>query len=71
MPLRVGASIPLVYCSTAPQTPREAKIDPELPESLNATQRQRKVHLLESGLSDHYVGLCFEGMRPPNPTLAS
>ncbi|HEY9100114.1 MAG TPA: XRE family transcriptional regulator [Thiobacillus sp.] len=39
----------------------EAKIDPELPESLNATQRQRKTHLLEQGLSDFYVGLCFEG----------
>lgn len=43
------------------RVPREAKIDPELPESLNATQRTRKAHLLESGLSDHYVGLCFEG----------
>jgi Zn-dependent peptidase ImmA (M78 family) len=40
---------------------REAKIDPELPESLNATQRQRKARLLELGLSDFYVGLCFEG----------
>jgi Zn-dependent peptidase ImmA (M78 family) len=40
---------------------REAKIDPELPESLNATQRQRKAHLFELGLSDFYVGLCFEG----------
>ena len=43
------------------RVPREAKIDPELPESLNATQRERKVGLLELGLSDHYVGLCFEG----------
>lgn len=43
------------------RVPREAKIDPELPESLNATQRERKARLLESGLSDHYVGLCFEG----------
>ena len=41
--------------------PREAKIDPELPESLNATQRRRKTHLLELGLSDYYVNLCFEG----------
>lgn len=41
--------------------PREEKIDPELPKSLNAIQRQRKAHLLELGLSDHYVGLCFEG----------
>lgn len=40
--------------------PREAKIDPELPESLNLTQRSRKEQLLERGLSDHYVALCFE-----------
>lgn len=40
---------------------REAKLDPELPESLNAVQRKRKAHLLELGLSDFYVGLCFEG----------
>jgi Zn-dependent peptidase ImmA (M78 family) len=39
---------------------REAKIDPELPESLTSTQRSRKEQLLERGLSDHYVGLCFE-----------
>ncbi len=43
------------------RVPHEAKIDPELPESLNATQRQRKAHLLELGLSDFYVSLCFEG----------
>lgn len=43
------------------RVPREAKIDPELPENLNAIQRQRKAHLLELGLSDDYVGLCFEG----------
>lgn len=43
------------------RVPREAKIDPELPDSLNATQRQRKARLLELGLSDFYVGLCFEG----------
>jgi hypothetical protein len=43
------------------RVPRDAKIDPELPESLNATQRQRKARLLELGLSDFYVGLCFEG----------
>ena len=42
------------------RVPREAKIDPELPESLNATQRQRKAHLQELGLSDFYVSLCFD-----------
>lgn len=41
--------------------PREAKLDPELPENLNATQRQRKAHLSKLGLSDFYVNLCFEG----------
>jgi len=43
------------------RVPRDAKIDPDLPGSLNATQRRRKAHLLELGLSDFYVGLCFEG----------
>ncbi len=40
---------------------RNSKIDPELPDSLSAIQRERKSRLLESGLSDHYVGLCFDG----------
>lgn len=43
------------------RVPREAKIDPELPQNLNAMQRLRKAHLLELGLSDYYVGLCFDG----------
>jgi Zn-dependent peptidase ImmA (M78 family) len=43
------------------RVPRDAKVDPELPHGLNEIQRQRKAHLLELGLSDHYVGLCFEG----------
>ncbi|WP_218942742.1 XRE family transcriptional regulator [Rhodoferax sp. BLA1] len=43
------------------RVPSEAKLDPELPDILNATQRLRKAHLLELGLSDFYVGLCFEG----------
>lgn len=42
------------------RVPRDAKIDPELPESLNPLQRSRKGQLLELGLSDHYVALCFE-----------
>jgi Zn-dependent peptidase ImmA (M78 family) len=42
------------------RVPREAKIDPELPRSLNDTQRARKETLLERGLSGQYVGLCFE-----------
>lgn len=42
------------------RVPQEAKVDPELPESLNPAQRSRKEQLLERGLSDHYVALCFE-----------
>lgn len=42
------------------RVPREAKIDPELPESLNPAQRSRKEQLLERGLSDHYAALCFD-----------
>jgi Zn-dependent peptidase ImmA (M78 family)/transcriptional regulator with XRE-family HTH domain len=36
------------------------KIDPEAPESLSALQRERRLALLELGLSDYYVGLCLE-----------
>lgn len=42
------------------RVPQAAKIDPELPEALNSAQRSRKAQLLERGLSDHYVSLCFE-----------
>lgn len=42
------------------RVPREAKVDPELPESLTDAQRARKAALLERGLSDHYVGLCLD-----------
>lgn len=45
------------------RVPREAKLDPELPATLNETQRARKAALLERGLSDHYVGLCFDGYK--------
>jgi Zn-dependent peptidase ImmA (M78 family)/DNA-binding XRE family transcriptional regulator len=43
--------------------PQDAKKDPELPEDLSAGQRQIKAHLLELGLSDFYVGLCFDAFR--------
>lgn len=36
------------------------KIDPEAPENLTELQRSRRKALLERGLSDYYVGLCFE-----------
>lgn len=42
------------------RVPHSDKIDPELPGSLNPAQRSRKKQLLERGLSDHYVALCFE-----------
>ncbi len=40
--------------------PAEAKIDPELPSNLSPRQLERKARLLEKGLSDFYVKLCFE-----------
>ncbi|MCR4302868.1 MAG: ImmA/IrrE family metallo-endopeptidase [Gallionella sp.] len=36
------------------------KIDPEAPLSLSALQRDKRLALLEHGLSDYYVGLCLE-----------
>ncbi|KPC54569.1 helix-turn-helix domain-containing protein [Amantichitinum ursilacus] len=42
------------------RVPMAEKIDPEAPDYLNATQMRRRQQLLERGLSDYYVGLCFE-----------
>ena len=42
------------------RVPMAEKIDPEAPEYLTATQLNRRLQLLERGLSDYYVGLCFE-----------
>lgn len=36
------------------------KVDPEAPSGLSPSQLTRRRELLERGLSDHYVGLCFE-----------
>jgi len=36
------------------------KIDPEAPAGLTDLQKGRRTELLERGLSDYYVGLCFE-----------
>lgn len=36
------------------------KIDPEAPTSLTEKQRSRRRNLMERGLSDYYVGLCFD-----------
>ena len=41
------------------RVPRTAKSDPELPSSLTAASRTRKEELLQRGLSNHYVALCF------------
>lgn len=40
--------------------PKDDKVDPELPNDLTSAQRARKSKLLELGLSDSYVKLCFE-----------
>jgi len=42
------------------KVPPEAKEDPELPGSLSPRGRDRKKTLLARGLSDYYVGLCFD-----------
>ncbi len=36
------------------------KIDPEAPSSLTELQKQRRLTLLERGLSDYYVNMCFD-----------
>lgn len=45
------------------RVPREMKEDPELPESLSPRPRERKEGLLQRGLSNYYVNLCFEAYR--------
>jgi len=42
------------------RVPKNLKIDPELPESLSTRSRQRREALLKRGLSNFYVGLCFD-----------
>ncbi len=42
------------------KVPTQDKIDPEAPDSLTEKQRSRRLQLMERGLSDYYVGLCFE-----------
>jgi Zn-dependent peptidase ImmA (M78 family)/DNA-binding XRE family transcriptional regulator len=41
------------------RVPKEAKIDPELPENLSPLQKERRKSLLERGLSSQYVNRCF------------
>lgn len=42
------------------KVPIVEKIDPEAPITLTEKQRYRRLALLERGLSDYYVSLCFE-----------
>jgi Zn-dependent peptidase ImmA (M78 family) len=42
------------------KVPFTEKIDAEAPANLTGKQRDRRMALLERGLSDYYVGLCFE-----------
>ena len=42
------------------RVPNNNKIDPEIPNSFTEKQRERKLALLERGLSDYYVNLCFD-----------
>lgn len=43
--------------------PKQYKEDPELPANLPPRSKERKKLLLEHGLSDHYVSLCFDAYR--------
>lgn len=45
------------------RVPLSEKVDPELPSTLSDAQRRQKAALLDLGLSDHYVGVCFEAHR--------
>ena len=40
--------------------PNDKKIDPELPQDLAPRSKDRKTELLQRGLSELYVGLCFD-----------
>jgi Zn-dependent peptidase ImmA (M78 family)/transcriptional regulator with XRE-family HTH domain len=42
------------------RVPMGDKVDPEAPDYLTELQVNRRKQLLERGLSDYYVGLCFE-----------
>jgi len=45
------------------RVPKDAKVDPELPATLNSTQQRKKAHLLRLGLSDFYVDLCLDAFK--------
>jgi hypothetical protein len=45
------------------RVPRDMKEGPELPATLSPRSRERKEALLQQGLSNYYVRLCFEAYR--------
>lgn len=45
------------------RVPQETKEDPELPATLSPRPQARKKELLQRGLSNYYVNLCFEAYR--------
>lgn len=55
---RIGQSTAKLIRSV--RVPMANKVDPEAPSYLNEIQLNRRRQLLERGLSDYYVGLCFE-----------
>jgi Zn-dependent peptidase ImmA (M78 family) len=48
---------------TGTKVPKSYKEDPELSSKLPPNSRERKQVMLEHGLSDYYVALCFEAYR--------
>ncbi len=48
---------------------RERKVDPELPPSLTTAQLNRKMTLLDLGLSDFYVEVCFDAYQAHHISL--
>ena len=49
--------------------PPHEKMDSEIPASLSQKSRERKIDLLQRGLSDNYVTLCFAAYRENKITL--
>ena len=45
------------------RVPKKDKVDPEIPNTLAPQSQKRKRELLERGLSNYYVALCFESYR--------
>ena len=48
---------------TKAKAPKRHKEDPELSRNLSPRSKERKKMLLEHGLSDYYISLCFEAYR--------